>query len=673
MQIISELLHNYPTQRILLVTHSNHALNDLFEKCLTRNIDERYLLRLGHASDQLDVGGRDFSRFGRVQHMLGRRLMLLDVVKRVGESVGVGGDVGYTCETSAAFHVHQVLTRWEKYVKACRDAKEVYDRMKEDGTDGVTAEQERLYHATPASQFPFTSFFTSSSSTALFSSASYTADLSIALSCFTYLQSVFRELDECRPFELLRSYKDRSSYLLTHHARIIAMTCTHAAIKRHDFIAARLHYDTLVMEESAQVLEIETFIPLMLQFNDQESGSRLKRVVLLGDHQQLPPVIKNRTFASYSHLDQSLFSRLIRLGLPHVALDAQGRMRPSLAALWNWRYDALRDLPVVREAPVYQQANVGFLHEYQLIDVQDYQGVGESTPQPYYYQNLGEAEYVVAMYMHMRLIGYPASRIVVLTSYNGQKHLIRDVLNQRCAANPLFGTCKVSTVDKYQGQQSDYVLLSLVRTRHAGHMRDVRRLVVAMSRARLGLYVFCRAELFANVFELGRCFRLFLSRSTQLHLVTTERCAFDQPLRTERRVEQVDGMAGVEVVRDVLDMGERVVRLTRHIQSEYGEYRRRVEAYEREKREAQRKKHEEEEARREVVQQLREDELLAQRMEERNVEHLKETERLERELVMQQENDLSRGATQQSNLDSVPEVEEVHSDDDDAGNEDDIV
>ena len=664
VQIISELLHNYPTQRILLVTHSNHALNDLFEKCLTRNIDERYLLRLGHASDQLDVGGRDFSRFGRVQHMLGRRLMLLDVVKRLGESVGVGGDVGYTCETSAAFYVHQVLTRWEKYGKACRDAKEVYDRMREEGADSVTAEQERLYQATPAALFPFKSFFTTSPSTPLFSSISSAGDMSIALSCFTYLQSVFREVDECRPFELLRSYKDRSSYLLTHHARIIAMTCTHAAIKRHDFIAARLHYDTLVMEESAQVLEIETFIPLMLQLNDQESGSRLKRVVLLGDHQQLPPVIKNRTFASYSHLDQSLFSRLIRLGLPHVALDAQGRMRPSLAALWNWRYESLQDLPVVRESAVYQQANVGLLHEYQLIDVLDYQGVGESTPQPFYFQNLGEAEYVVAVYMHMRLIGYPASRIVILTSYNGQKHLIRDVLNQRCAANPLFGTCKVSTVDKYQGQQADYVLLSLVRTKHAGHMRDVRRLVVAMSRARLGLYVFCRAELFGNCFELGRCFRLLLSRPTQLQLVTTERCAFDQPLRTARRVEQVEQVAGVEVVRDVLDMGERVIRLTRQIQSEYGEYRRRVEAYEREKAEAQRRKREEEEARREAFEQLRSDELMAQRMEERNAEHQKETERLERELAVQQDSDLRKDGTQQSSLESVREVEEGQSDDD---------
>lgn len=62
-------------------------------------------------------------------------------------------------------------------------------------------------------------------------------------------------------------------------------------------------------------------------------------------------------------------------------------------------------------------------------------------------------------------------------------------------------------MDKYQGQQNDYVLLSLVRTRAFGHLRDVRRLVVAMSRARLGLYVFGRAQLFGNCYELQPTFR----------------------------------------------------------------------------------------------------------------------------------------------------------------------
>lgn len=56
----------------------------------------------------------------------------------------------------------------------------------------------------------------------------------------------------------------------------------------------------------------------------QEDGySRLKRVILIGDHHQLPPVVKNMAFQKYSHLDQSLFTRFIRLGTPYIQLNSQ--------------------------------------------------------------------------------------------------------------------------------------------------------------------------------------------------------------------------------------------------------------------------------------------------------------------------------------------------------------
>ena len=76
----------------------------------------------------------------------------------------------------------------------------------------------------------------------------------------------------------------------------------------------------------------------------------------------------------------------------------------------------------------------------------------------------------------------------------------------------------MATVDKYQGQQNDYVLLSLVRTRAVGHLRDARRLVVAVSRARLGLYIFGRQALFGNCYELAPAFRQLLARPTHLAL-----------------------------------------------------------------------------------------------------------------------------------------------------------
>ena len=55
------------------------------------------------------------------------------------------------------------------------------------------------------------------------------------------------------------------------------------------------------------------------------------------------------------------------------------------------------------------------------------------------FQNLAEAEYVVGIFMYMRLLGYPAEKISILTTYNGQKHLIRDVAKKRCGNNPFIG------------------------------------------------------------------------------------------------------------------------------------------------------------------------------------------------------------------------------------------
>lgn len=56
-----------------------------------------------------------------------------------------------------------------------------------------------------------------------------------------------------------------------------------------------------------------------------------------------------------------------------------------------------------------------------------------------YAQNLGEAEMVVSVYMYMRLRGYPAAQISILSPYNGQVALLRDVIERRCAQHPAFG------------------------------------------------------------------------------------------------------------------------------------------------------------------------------------------------------------------------------------------
>uniref|UniRef100_A0A8C3IGU0 RNA helicase aquarius n=1 Tax=Chrysemys picta bellii TaxID=8478 RepID=A0A8C3IGU0_CHRPI len=545
VQIISNLYHNFPEQRTLIVTHSNQALNQLFEKIMALDIDERHLLRLGHGEEELETE-KDFSRYGRVNYVLGRRLELLREVGRLQESLGVPGDVSYTCETAGHFFLYQVMSRWEEYISKVK--------VKGGKLPDV---------ADVSSFFPFHQYFANAPQP-IFKGKSYEEDMEIAEGCFRHIKKIFTQLEEFRAFELLRSGLDRSKYLLVKEAKIIAMTCTHAALKRHDLVELGFKYDNILMEESAQILEIETFIPLLLQ-NPQDGFSRLKRWIMIGDHHQLPPVIKNMAFQKYSNMEQSLFTRFVRVGVPTVDLDAQGRARASLCNLYNWRYKNLGNLPHVQLLPEFRTANAGFLYDFQLINVEDFHGVGESEPNPYFYQNLGEAEYVVALFMYMCLLGYPADKISILTTYNGQKHLIRDIINQRCGNNPIIGRPnKVTTVDRFQGQQNDYIILSLVRTKAVGHLRDVRRLVVAMSRARLGLYIFARVSLFQNCFELTPAFSQLTARPLQLHIIPSE---YFPTIRQngERSSHQVHVIKNMpQMANFVYNMYMHVIQSTRH-------------------------------------------------------------------------------------------------------------
>jgi intron-binding protein aquarius len=286
-------------------------------------------------------------------------------------------------------------------------------------------------------------------------------------------------------------------------------------------------------------------------------------MVLLGDQHQLPPVVKHLTFKKYSQFDQSLFARFIRLGVPTVQLDQQGRSRAEICALYSWRYStaggSLTNLPVIEQDSRFRLSNVGFRRTFQFINVENFDGRGESCSSPFMYQNIGEAEYIVAVYMYMRLVGYPAQKISILTTYNGQKYLIRDIIEQRCQ-NPIFGKpAKITTVDKFQGQQNDYVLLSLVRTESVGHLRDIRRLVVAMSRAKLGLYVFGRQKLFENCFELAPIFSMLTASGSKLELVISESCSS----KTERNSCDDVLASDVNVIENVSAMAALVDELAR--------------------------------------------------------------------------------------------------------------
>ncbi|KAJ2223998.1 hypothetical protein IWW45_008200, partial [Coemansia sp. RSA 485] len=506
-QAIANLYHAHPRQTTLLITHSNQALNQLFEKIIALDIEPRHLLRLGHGEENLDVEER-YSKAGRVESFLARRDLLLADVQVLAESLNVAGDFGYTCDSARLFFIAHVRTRWTAYRRKHLDS-------------GGTCQD-------IIAAFPFTAFFERKLGRPLFDKEPEMQQLVHEVEgCFLFIESLFDELAALQPFELLRSSNDRSNYLLTSQARIVAMTCAHAAMKRSDLLQLGFRYDSVVMEEAAQILDVETFIPLVLQNprSEDKGGRRLKRLVMIGDHNQLPPVVKNSGLQAYANLDQSLFTRLVRLGVPYVELNKQARARTEIASLYRFRYRDLGDLPVVSQG-AFMASNPGFLHTYQFINVGDFRNTGETQPSRYFYQNLGEAEYLVAVYQYMRLLGYAAEKITILTTYNGQRTLISEVLEKRCGWHSYFGRPRaISTVDRYQGQQNDFVLLSLVRSSAVGHLRDIRRVTVALSRARLGLYVFGRRSVFEQCWELREVMRKLLKNGDKLMVCPGEKRA----------------------------------------------------------------------------------------------------------------------------------------------------
>uniref|UniRef100_A0A915LBP5 Intron-binding protein aquarius n=1 Tax=Meloidogyne javanica TaxID=6303 RepID=A0A915LBP5_MELJA len=415
VQIISNIYHNWPEQRTLIVTHSNQALNQIFEKIICLDVDERHLLRMGHGEEALETD-KDFSRYGRVNYVLAERKRLLERVEKLCESMEEVGDVSYSCETAGYFFRYSVCKTWENFLELIEQAKQtaINDAKENNNSTDSTTNVPLPSKDFVADNFPFTKFFQSG-----------------------------KKKKNFLPLE----FKVKES-------KIIAMTCTHAALRRRELVELGFRYDNILMEEAAQILEVETFIPLLLQkisalvyllknfffFHDPHDGrSRLKRWIMIGDNHQLPPIVQNVAYQKYSNMEQSLFARLIRLGVPHIQLNCQGRARSELANLYNWRYKNLGDLKHVLDNEEFKLTNAGFLYNYQLINVPDFNGIGESTPSAYFYQNLGEAEFAVALFVYMRILGYPSEKISILTTYNGQASLLRDIINKRCTNNPLIG------------------------------------------------------------------------------------------------------------------------------------------------------------------------------------------------------------------------------------------
>ena len=281
-------------------------------------------------------------------------------------------------------------------------------------------------------------------------------------------------------------------------ARVVACTLVGSANK----LLVRHKFSTLFIDEAAQALEPACWI----------ATRRASRVILAGDHQQLPPTIKCYE-AMKQGLGKTLMERIVENQPDAVTLlKVQYRMNDDIMKFSSdWFYHG----EVQSDASVKHRSVLDFEHPIQWIDGNEMlQQVNEELKEEeklnidfteqFIGENHGrinkaEAELVLStLNNYISKIGkerFLSERLDVgiISPYKVQTQYLRQQIRKREEFRPFRQVISVNTVDGFQGQERDIIIISLVRSNdngQIGFLSDLRRMNVAMTRARMKLIIF---------------------------------------------------------------------------------------------------------------------------------------------------------------------------------------
>ncbi|KAK4428500.1 putative ATP-dependent helicase C29A10.10c [Sesamum alatum] len=248
-------------------------------------------------------------------------------------------------------------------------------------------------------------------------------------------------------------------------------------------------FDMVVIDEAAQASEVAVLPPLSL-------GAA--RCVLVGDPQQLPATVISKAAGTLLY-SRSLFERFQQAGCPTMLLSVQYRMHPQIRDFPS-RYfyqGRLTDSESVANLPDEVYYKDPLLRPYIFFDIthgrESHRGGSVS------YQNTQEAQFCVRLYEHLqktlKSLGLGKVTVGIITPYKLQLKCLqrefKDVLNSD-EGKDIY----INTVDAFQGQERDVIIMSCVRAsgHGVGFVADIRRMNVALTRARRALWVMGNAN-----------------------------------------------------------------------------------------------------------------------------------------------------------------------------------
>ena len=258
-------------------------------------------------------------------------------------------------------------------------------------------------------------------------------------------------------------------------AQVVVTTCAGAGERR----VVACAFPAVIIDEATQATEPESLIPVT---------RGCQQLVLVGDHKQLGPYVGD-TLTAKAGLEVPLFTRLIQNGVCKAMLAQQFRMHPSIARFPSLEfYDGLltdgvtandRSTSVQFPWPTTEPVLFHAVHGAE-------RGGGASGTS---FGNLAEAVAVADAVSALCQGGAAADQIGIVAPYAEQQHLIRQQIAAKVpsAAADIW----IAAVESFQGGEKDFICVSFVRSRGTsiGFVSDPRRLCVALTRARLGLYM----------------------------------------------------------------------------------------------------------------------------------------------------------------------------------------
>ena len=271
----------------------------------------------------------------------------------------------------------------------------------------------------------------------------------------------------------LKAYsRDIESYIINNlleSAQVIACTVTGA---NQLYLKDKI-FKTVFIDECSQALEPACWIPII----------KAQRVIMAGDHCQLPPTVKSIS-AAKKGLEVSLFEKVISNTGTDVMLEVQYRMAPPIMGFSSqyFYHDKLKTAQEVLERK-----------EEVLLEFIDTAGCGFNERQDKSTLSTYNEEEALLLVKHLRQ-NLPDRRlnIGIIAPYQAQIKLLTEALSEESSLATIMENLKVNTVDAFQGQERDVIYISLVRSNdrsEIGFLKEYRRMNVAMTRAKSTLVI----------------------------------------------------------------------------------------------------------------------------------------------------------------------------------------